>query len=273
MNNSFRAIWLAATFYLLLPDRLSAQSFAASGLFCFDKSPDNILLFHRYPSMLARLPSGVAGLYAEQPYLLDGLRNYYLGYGFCTEAGNMALLMQHQGNEYNQYQKISFTYGRNLGSGMEVGIQVHLHNERFSGYSVRRVLSGSLGCGFQLSASMRAGLAMQDPAFFLPEKNKTYRINSRYLSFIQYAFSKQLNVGCQFMISEKEQSACQIGLQYEPQPDCRLLLAVNTESGSVLFGLNYSVRRLRLLFSAGYHPVLGPTPSFGIMYQREGMRS
>lgn len=253
-------------FCMLLSLSAFPQTISNFGYFHFRKKTENILSLHQYPSSLAAVRQRLLGVLAEQPYGLEGMQSFYAGLAAHTTHGSFAFLLQQQGNQLNSYQKFSLAYARQLGSRFDAGLQFNLHRELFAGYGNRKAISGSLGCSFQLGASLFAGLSLQDPFFFLPEESKTARINSRYLFFMAYDFSDLFQLGFQFVLTEGAQASSGFSFHYSPHLRCKILAGINTFDGSMMLGVSYAIHRMQLQANISQHSLLGPSPAFGITH-------
>lgn len=250
----------------------SAQSLSGIETDQFGKPVVNVAVIHGYPSAAANMHSVIAGVVAEQPYLMEGIRNYFMAVGLPVSFGNLALLLQHQGHEWNRYQKFSISYARTLHSKLDIGARFNYHHERFTGYQSVSVFSGSLGFGFALHSKFSVTAGIHDPRFFLAGQKRTFRIgSSNYISF-NYSLANHFSVGCQLLLPEEEQATCRLDMCYSPGLECRIFLGINTVTNSFRFGLSYSRRGLTMLFNMGFHPVLGPVPAVGILYDYENAK-
>jgi hypothetical protein len=249
---------------LFIPAASRCQSFSDYGNNLFVTKGVDLFTLEKMPAALSGLASTMVGVMAEQPFLLGGLSSFHAAAAFPNTKGNLALMLRHQGSELHQYQKFLFGYARKLGANTAMGIHFNLHRESFIGYGSRLQPGASLGCSFRLSASVQAAMALHDPAFLLPEKKKTFWINSHYLFSLQYNVSELFNIICHYQLPDGER-ACFLGLiEYKVHPICSIRAGANISTGSLTLAAFLSKGQLRLLSSFSYHPVLGLTPAFGI---------
>lgn len=217
---------------------------------------------------LAWLDQWAVGLYAEQRFLLAGVNGLSFGAALPFRGiGAFGLSVQHFGfSDYNE-QKIGLSYARKLFPHTSIGIQFDYLSTRIPDYGQAHNFTAELGILSEISKEWRIAAHVYNPfAVALPNGDRLptqFKVGLGYQPNKKVSLLGELEKDLQFPLRGK------LGLEYRLVDAFALRLGFSSKPSLSTFGFGLYLKQFCLDFAASYHPVLGFTPSIGLVYQHQ----
>lgn len=207
-----------------------------------------------------------AGAYYENRFGLKetGFKNV----GAMLPVGNSnGFLITANQFGYSQYTeaKYGLGYGRKLGEGFGMGIQINYNSMRFGDiYGKKQSLTAELGIRAKLLEKLTFGAHIYNFSRTLLTNDVQEYIPTTIRTGIEYTFSESAKVLFENESSINYKTNFRLGIEYTLKQKVYLRTGVNTYPFSAGFGFGYKYKTLQMDVAANYHQVLGFSPGVSL---------
>jgi hypothetical protein len=216
---------------------------------------------------LAQLKGRSLGLYGERRFMMEGLNNYLVEGGLETGSGCFGFELGYFGfSRFNQ-TKAGLAYALKLGSRMDAGIQFNYHLTSIPGYGNASAIGFEIAALFHLTEKLHAGMQASNPAGGKFGKSKKEKLATIYRGGIGYEPSEVFFAGIEIIKQEWMPIFLNAGMQYAGIPGILIKAGLSSASLSWWAGIMYLWGSMSIGISIGFHPQLGITPGFLLLYQ------
>lgn len=220
------------------------------------------------PAGLALLETPAAGIYAEQPFAVEGIQMGGLSAAApIQDIGVLGLSGRILGfrQTYSQ-QRWGLVAARPFGPKVAAGLAVHWTRLNILGYGQTNLLHAQMGLQYQLLPQLRVGAEFSNPRAQAFTETEDERMPSALQAGFAYTFSEQLLFAAEASKVTDQELRLQAGLQYQIKPELALRGGLQTRPFSGHFGMQIKLSNVRIQFALGYHEVLRTTPVLGVDY-------
>jgi len=263
MHVKFIFLYLATSFCFF--EGFAQPGFVA-GLGSYSLHHQDIFSYSHNPASLAQLTTSTAGLYAERKYGVPGLNELIILTAISTRSGSFGGVINYSGSSAYHTIEGGFGYGRKLGSYMDIGMQVNIYNTGIAGYGKRNTGSFELGALFHFTLRLHSGIYIKNPVAISFSKEDQEKIPGRFGFGVGFDASKKCLVSA---VIEKEQGQpinIIAGFQYSFLQKLLARAGISSVSSEAWIGFGFQRSRLRFDLITTYHPYLGWSPGFMIMF-------
>lgn len=220
----------------------------------------------RNQAVLALLEKPVAGLLAENRFLLNEIKSLGAIAAIPTGFGAFGLQLQYFGFEQFNEQKIGLAYGRKLLENFSIGAQVDFVNTTIPDYGNKGVLTFELGIFTQLSPGLDLGIHAYSPVRV--ESVAGENLPTVVAAGFGYHASDKLLIIGEIEKDIDYQARIKVGVEYLPVPTLALRTGVSTNPTSLSFGAGLKIQEKFVLdIASNYHQVLGFSPGIGFLIE------
>ena len=207
-----------------------------------------------------------AGIFSERRFLLQDLSSYSLAAALPTATGNFGFQGNYFGGQLYHESSLGLGYGRNLGSRIAIGMQVHYLSMSAAGYGNSSALTFDVGTLWHLTDAVQAGMHVYNPVGMKMGRKGEEKIPAIYSAGLGYDVSPEFFIGAEVQKSEDQPVNVIAGLQYV-FTDKLIARGGLQSAGSVYYlGVGVLFKILRLDLTSSFHPYLGVTPGLLLMY-------
>lgn len=217
---------------------------------------------------LASLKYFSAGVFVQQHFSIQELREYQFALALPTSSGNFSLQGSISGYRQFRRQRLDIAYARKLFDWFDAGIQLDYLNMQVPAYGSAHAFTFALSALFHINDQWHAGFQAFNPL----------QVSYQELGQDPVPDIYQLGIGYQpstlFLLTAE---VCQIrtrhllalAFQYRIAKVLSLRGGISTGYNPVSAGITLHLHRLEILLSASYHSRLGLTPGAGFIYKNQ----
>ena len=236
------------------------------GLGAYSLNHVDVFSFTSNQASLAQLKTAAAGVYGERRFFLNELNNYTAVLALPTSTGNFGLKTNYYGfSDYNETQ-LGLSYGRKLGSKVDIGAQFNYNGIRIAGYGNATAISFELGTVLHITDKLHAGVHVANPVGGKFGKNQEEKLSSVYTIGLGYDASEKFFISAEIEKEEDQPVNVNAGMQYKFLPQLLARIGISTATSSAWFGLGLNIKSLRIDVTTNYHPQLGITPGLMLLF-------
>lgn len=188
-----------------------------------------------------------AGIYAENKFGLRELNSYTA----AARTGGVGVVMKYAGDADFNRSQLGLAYGKNLGK-INIGARFNYNITRMPGYGNESSISLELGSIWKITESFFTGMQISYPSI--------WSIGAGY------ECSKQLFIGTTITKEENKPVNVHASVLYTIADRLLAMLGVNSSTSSPSVSLGWIWKNMRVMMSGNFHPQLGLTKGFGIMF-------
>ncbi|MFZ9719241.1 MAG: hypothetical protein ACO3BD_07780 [Chitinophagaceae bacterium] len=182
---------------------------------------------------------------------------------FKTNAGNIALAVDHFGDRFYQATTFGGYYARSLGTNVDLGIGFHYNHMRIPGYLRLGSISADLGLMMHFTEKLHGGFsvnyAVGNP---LPIK----KLIPLFRSGLGYEVSEVFFLSVEVIKTDGSPASVLAGFQYRPVAVLQLRGGINAISHQPFLGAGVRLGQICLDVTAAYHLQLGFSPGCMLRY-------
>jgi len=268
--NMKRMLWTISLLVLLEPIEcqvITKPLMGPGGLNAYSNYGPDPFSAYNNQAALAQIKSRSVGVYGERRYLVEGLNNYLAVGAMETKSGCFGIELGYFGfNRFNQ-GRAGLAYALALGSRMDLGVEFNYHLINIPGYARASTLGFELATLFHLTEKLTAGIQLSDPVHGKRGQTGNEKLPSVYRGGIGYDPSREFFAGIEIVKEELMPAYVNAGMQYAGIPGIAIRTGYTSSSNSWWMAICYLWRSLSIGISICFHPVLGITPGFFILYQ------
>ncbi|MEM9991617.1 MAG: hypothetical protein AAF738_07620 [Bacteroidota bacterium] len=207
--------------------------------------------------------SGIS--YAERRFWASPIHHFGVGVATPSQWGVFGLSLHRFGIEVFNEQKIALRYARTINSGLSIGGQFDILHFNIAEYGTITSVAAAIGLQTRIHETLRMGINIYSPNKVILADN--FVLPNIYQIGLAYTPSNKT-----FLALEAEKSIdaplrIKAGLEYQTTARFYMRLGVATSPTTTSFGISVLTSQgLQLDVSATHHPVLGITPSIGVIF-------
>jgi hypothetical protein len=184
-----------------------------------------------------------------------------------TKSGTFGLNYTGFGDKLYRESKIGLAYGMRFSEKISGGIRINYHNLNISNnYGSKSSLTFEASLLAALSNKIKLGVHI-----FNPSQVKLNDYENEIIPVIfslggSYIFSDKVAVNIEVEKDIDFKPVYKAGLEYRPMDILYLRAGISTNSSQPSIGFGIELDQFRFDFSSSFHPVLGATPAFALVY-------
>jgi hypothetical protein len=244
----------------------NTQPGVVAGLGAYSLHHQDVFSFSHNPASLGQVSSGMAGLYTERKYGVPGLNELNILAAIPSHSGGFGGLVNYSGSTAYHTMQAGFAYGKKLGSYMDLGLQLNFHNTGIAGYGKKNSASFDVGAIFHFTQKLHSGIYIKNPVAIDFYKEVREKMPGRFGFGIGFDASNKCLVS---VVIEKEQGQpinIIAGFQYWFLQKLQARAGISSATSQAWMGFGFQWIRLRFDLISAYHPYLGWSPGFMIMF-------
>jgi hypothetical protein len=261
------AIWLLQWILFSNAQEITKPLAGPMGLNSYSKNQVDLFSTTRNRAALAHIKKRSFGLYGERRFLLEGLNNYLVEGALETGSGCFGIEFGYFGfSRFNQ-TRAGLAYALKLGSRMDAGVQFNYHLISVPGYGFASALGFEIAALFHLTDKLHAGMQASNPAAGKFGKTGMEKLATVYRAGLGYDPSVTFFAGIEIIKEELIPVYVNAGIHYAGIPGILIKAGLSSAGTSWWAGIMYLWRSMSVGISIGFHPQLGITPGFLLLYQ------
>lgn len=217
------------------------------------------------PAGVARLENAEILAFGEQRFLNSPIQQIGVAFAYPLSIGTVGVTAHSFGIEDYQERKFGLLYARPLLENLTIGAQFNYFQTQVPRYGNKSIVSFELGIQMQLATPLQFGVHVYNPIPLTWVDD--VRLPSVFTAALSYTPSQRLLLTAEL---EKELDFAprfRAGLEYNFSERFFLRAGVATQFEQVSLGIGLALENgLRIDVAARYHPVLGMSPSAGVVY-------
>lgn len=257
-------LWACSSLRAQTLRRPIASSYTSIGAYSIHQT--DIFSVATNAASLAQLSAAAIGVYSEQRFMLKVFTQTNMVAALKSDAGNIALGVDHFGDRYYQETTFGGYYARSLGAKVDVGIGFHYNRMRIPGYLRLGSLSADLGLMMHFTEKLHGGFSVNyvagNPLHRAPIKKMIPVIRSG----LGYEVSEVFFLSVEVIKIEGSPASVLTGFQYRPVAVLQLRGGINAISHQPFLGVGVRLGQICLDVTAAYHLQLGFSPGCMLRY-------
>lgn len=251
----------------------SMRPSAYAALGTYSRNFSDVFSFVHNQAALPRLRKTSAGIYMQKKYMIKELDAYEAALAFPLKEGSAGVTASYTGfSEYSQSQ-FGIAYGLTLGEKMDLGAQVDYNVVRIAGYGNATAINFQIGCLLHLSEKMHAGLHVYNPLGGKFGKGSAEKLPSIYTVGLAYEVSEKLLLNAEVIKEENQHIEVNYGLHYSFVKQFFVRAGFSPGEDNSFFGAGVKWKNFRTDIALSWHPQLGFTPSFLLIFNFAGEKT
>ncbi len=217
---------------------------------------------------LARITNFTAGIYAENRFMLKDLSLFAVALAIPTKGrgGTFGVGVTYFGNNLYNERQLNLAYGRQLFKDLNMGIDLDYVGISIADYGTANAFTFGLGVQYTIVPKLVAGAHVYNP------------LRWHFTDFEEDKLPSVVNVGLAYLPSNKvtisvdaeknmdKSLLLKAGVEYNIVEKLSLRAGITTEPVAASFGIGLNLGNLRIDLANSFHPVLGYSPHFGLIY-------
>lgn len=215
---------------------------------------------------LAFLEKPSFNLFAQQHYLIPGLKTLGAAALYPTFSGNFGVALNYLGFEKYNEQRIGLNYSRQLMDKLSIGGQFTMLNAQIPEYGNKALFTFEIGLLADFIPNVKLGFHIANPVRM--DWLEGEKLPSRMKLGFAYRPSDILLLLGEVEKDVEYPARVKAGIEYQPVNRFSVRTGISTQPTSLYFGVGYGLENgLSFDIAASYHQILGTTPVAGITYQ------
>ena len=215
---------------------------------------------------LAGINTVTAGIYAENRFLLKDLNFFGAAVAIPTKGGTFGLGATYFGNNLYNDRLINLAYGRKLFNTLSIGIELDYAAISVADYGTANAFTFGVGVQYAIIPQLIAGAQVHNPLRWQFTDFEEDHLPTVISSGIAYLPSKKVTICAEAEKNLDKPLMLKAGFEYNIVEKLSLRAGVTTEPVVSSFGIGLNLGALRIDLSNSFHPVLGYSPHFGLIY-------
>ena len=252
-----------------LPSPLLSAVSAAGG---YGNTHQDVFAVLVNPANIAHATSFSAGIYGERRYMLEGLQQFCGVLQFPFLKSGLGLQLDYVGSALMNESAFGFSYGKQLGDKLSAGLRFRYYQLYAPGYVRASALWAEAGLLFQLTPQLQTGFSFSRStkpslASTEPDLTQIYRFG------LGYDPSKHISISTDWIKETNQPLLGTIAILYAFQEGLRLRAAWQTTTNQPVAGAGLYWKGSWTDIMVSYHPMLGFTPAFQMMWNAPKRKS
>lgn len=217
------------------------------------------------PAGVSQLEKAAVLAFGEQRFLNSPIQQIGVAFAYPLSIGTFGVTAHSFGIEDYQERKFGLLYARPLLENLSIGAQFNYFQTQVPRFGTQSIVSFELGMQMQLATPLHFGVHVYNPIPLTWQDE--LRLPSVFTAALSYTPSERLLL---MMELEKELDFAprfRAGLEYNFAERFFLRAGIATQFEQVSLGMGLALDNgLRIDVAARYHPILGMSPSVGVVY-------
>lgn len=264
--NLLTAVWLsvAAIGYCQISHSpFGAYAFTTGA---YSREFQDAFSIHANIGALSTVEDFSVAVYGERRFMLQATGFYTAIATLPTATGNFAVQADHSGYSNYSESQLGLGYGLALNKNLGIGAKFNYYHLRIPSYHSASAVTFELGSVLRISDQLFTGVSVYNPFRSPLGKNTGERIASVYKAGIGYQWSPLFLTQLEVIKESDQVTNIHLGIQYKPIDQVWVRAGVQTDPGSVYFGVGYLYLDFRMDLSVSLHQQLGATPGLQLAY-------
>ena len=235
------------------------------GLGAYSMHQGDVFSFVNNQAALAQIKNVSAGVYGERRFMMAATSMYSAAVVIPSNRGNFGMNMVYAGfKNFNEYQ-IGLAYARSLGSAVDIGMQFNYYGYRIPSYINTSTVTVEIGTLFHLTDQLNAGFHIYNPigAKMLKSNEKLAAV---YKMGLGYDVSNLFMIAAEMVKQENSLVNLNAGVQYQMVKQFFIRVGASSATATYYGGAGICWNNKRLDISGSYHPQLGWSPGFLLLF-------
>ncbi len=255
-------------FIVLAQSARQPLSIRYTGLGAYSKNFSDVFSATANQASLARLKSGGFGVYGERRFLLSELNQFSAIVAMPASAsGTFALQGDYFGSANFNENQLGIAYARSITANVDAGVKINYHSIAVAGYGNASAVNFEAGTIFHLTEKLHTGFHIYNPFSSRFSKNTNEKLPAILKMGIGYEASEKFFISAEIVKQEDVPVNVNAGFQYNLQQRVLLRGGISTMTNNGFAGVGLWLGQLRIDINAAYHPQLGFTPGFLLLYK------
>lgn len=227
----------------------------------------NVFSAHNNPAGLGFVKLIGFGLYADRPFLVNGINNFNLSAAIPVQKiGAFGVDVNYFGfSAYNE-MKAGLAYARSFGDKVSAGVKFDYLRLAIKDNGTKNTFAFAVGLQYQPFKVLRIGAYVYNPVATTLDKAYKEKVATSFNLGLSYLPSEKLTISIEGEKELNEKVRFKAGLEYRPLKPLFLRIGAATNPTLVTFGLGTEFKNFRLDASASWHMQLGITPQISLVY-------
>ncbi len=219
---------------------------------------------------LAQIKSAGVGVYGERRFLLAENSVYGLAAAIPTKKGNFGVQVNYAGFTNFNEQKAGLAYARSLGTKLDIGIQFNYYGYKIPAYNNASTINFEAGAIVHFSEKLNAGIHVYNPVSGKLGKTGDEKLASAYKFGLGYDASDNFYVSSEIVKEEDQPINITSGVQYHFKKQFFARAGFRSDNSTGFAGIGFLYNGLRIDIASSFHPQLGVSPGFLLIYNFKG---
>lgn len=220
------------------------------------------------PANLAILDGVSIGGFTTHNFGLSELSTTCIRTSMPARHGGIGGSLAYSGFGGLRHYAIQVGFGHRLWNRVNGGVQVDMNLIQTPERQLHTAPNIVAGLSVPLGRSLDIGVFARNPIPLIPKS--PYHINPQMAVTLCYRLSPLVHIATEWFQEVTDRADVRMGISYTPIKNLDLRIGYQARTASFWAGTSYRIRRSwNFSLAAGYHPILGFTPSAGFGFQLE----
>lgn len=208
-----------------------------------------------------------AGVSYESRFATKQLGIQSFAFALPTKSGTFGLNYTGFGDKLYRESKIGLAYGMRFSEKISGGIRINYHNLNISNnYGSKSSLTFEASLLAKLSDHIKLGAHIFNPSQVELNDYQNEVIPVVFSFGGSYIFSDKIAMNIEVEKDIDFNPVLKAGMEYRPMDMLYLRAGISTNPSLPSIGFGVDLEQFRFDFSSSFHPVLGATPAFALVY-------
>jgi len=218
------------------------------------------------PAAIAKIGNNSCAVFGERKLLLKELDNYQIIYAMPFKNAGVSLRYNFSGRGAFQDHEVAINYGKQLGTGFRLGVDIFNYRQRIEGYSAIQRWGYALGCIAELDDEWTVGFTAQN--LFLENRNP-WQAPMLY-PVLRFGIGFQVSEPLLWELNIEKILDQPVNLvssfHYLLVPGIFARFGFQTAKSSLTTGASFAFNNFRLDILTSVHPRLGLSPAVALVF-------
>ena len=245
----------------------SPFSLRYAGIGTYSQNFIDVFSFVNNQAALSHITEATAGVLSEVPFMLKELKRYEAVIALPLKQGTAGITAGYAGYKNYSQSQLGVAYSRTLGQKADLGVEINYHVISIQGYGNAAAITFQVGSHFHLTEKLIVGSHVYNPVGGRFGKSSHEKIPSVYTIGLGYEASDKLFTSAAITKQEDKSIDVNVGLHYAFVKQFFARTGISSLSGNWFFGVGLIWENFRTDVAATWHPQLGFTPAFMIIFK------
>lgn len=216
---------------------------------------------------LANVKLITAGVSYESRFIQNNLGIQSFALAVPVKKGGFGLNYVGFGGKLYRESKIGLSYGMQFAPNISGGISINYHGLNIgNNYGSKSSFTFEVGMIAQVMKDLKVGFHLFNPLQTSLNDYQQEIIPTVLKVGLRYDFSDKVYTNLEFEKDIDMQPIVRAGIEYHPIKALYIRTGISSNPSLPSIGFGVDLKNLRFDFSSTFHPVLGASPAFGLVY-------